>query len=77
MQCLAVLTGYKLVEFPLNSETDALELLGGYEQVSEGDAILSDCQEMTKDFLVFLLNRSILNVAIAISWARLLMFRDA
>ena len=33
VQCLAQLTGHKLVEFPMNSETDTTELLGGFEQV--------------------------------------------
>ena len=33
VQCLAQLTGHKLEEFPMNSETDTTELLGGFEQV--------------------------------------------
>ena len=33
VQCLAQLTGHKLVQFPMNSETDTTELLGGFEQV--------------------------------------------
>ncbi|XP_065904261.1 midasin-like isoform X2 [Dysidea avara] len=34
VQCLAQLTGHKLVEFPMNSDTDTTELLGGFEQVN-------------------------------------------
>ena len=30
---LAQLTGHKLVEFPMNSDTDTTELLGGFQQV--------------------------------------------
>ena len=33
MKSLAQLTGNKLVEFPMNSDTDTTELLGGFEQV--------------------------------------------
>ena len=32
---LAQLVGRKLVEFPINSDTDTTELLGGFQQVSE------------------------------------------
>ena len=71
MQCLATLTGHKLVEFPVNSETDALDLIGGYEQVSD---VMFRFPRSDKGFLVFLLNRSISTVAIATSWVGLLMF---
>ena len=30
---LAQLCGYKLVEFPMNTDTDTSELLGGFQQV--------------------------------------------
>ena len=30
---LAQLCGYKLVEFPMNTDTDTTELLGGFQQV--------------------------------------------
>ena len=33
VKCLAQLTGHKVVEFPMNSETDTTELIGGFEQV--------------------------------------------
>ena len=33
MRVLADLTGNKLVEFPMNSDADTTELLGGFEQV--------------------------------------------
>ena len=33
MRVLAELTGNKLVEFPMNSDADTTELLGGFEQV--------------------------------------------
>lgn len=33
IRCLAELTGHKLLEFPMNSNTDTMELLGGFEQV--------------------------------------------
>ena len=32
---LVQLVGRKLVEFPINSDTDTTELLGGFQQVSE------------------------------------------
>jgi len=41
IQCLAQLTGHKLVEFPMNSETDTTELLGGFEQVITLNIVLS------------------------------------
>ena len=40
VQCLAQLTGHKLVEFPMNSETDTTELLGGFEQVTVVNIVL-------------------------------------
>ena len=33
VQTLAELTGHKLMEFPMNSDTDTTELLGGFQQV--------------------------------------------
>ena len=33
VRTLAQLTGHKLVEFPMNSDTDTTELLGGFQQV--------------------------------------------
>ena len=33
VQSLAQLVGQKLVEFPMNSDTDTTELLGGFQQV--------------------------------------------
>ena len=32
---LAALLGQRLLEFPMNSDTDTIDLLGGYEQVRE------------------------------------------
>ena len=34
LHCLASLAGQKLLEFPMNSDTDTIDLLGGFEQVS-------------------------------------------
>ena len=34
VQCLASLAGQKLLEFPMSSETDTIDLLGGFEQVN-------------------------------------------
>ncbi len=34
---LATLTGHRLLEFPMNSDTDTIDLLGGYEQVIDTD----------------------------------------
>ena len=34
LRTLAQLVGQKLVEFPMNSDTDTTELLGGFQQVS-------------------------------------------
>ena len=33
VRILAHLTGHKLLEYPMNSDTDTMELLGGFEQV--------------------------------------------
>ena len=33
VRTLAVLMEQRLLEFPMNSDTDAIDLLGGYEQV--------------------------------------------
>ena len=32
VRCLASLCGQKLLEFPMNSETDTIDLLGGFQQ---------------------------------------------
>ncbi len=34
VRLLAALLGQKLLEFPMNSDTDTIDLLGGYEQVT-------------------------------------------
>ena len=34
MHLLARLTGHKLLEFPMNCDTDVMELVGGFDQVS-------------------------------------------
>lgn len=34
IRTLAQLTGHKLVEFPMNSDMDTTELVGGFQQVS-------------------------------------------
>ena len=34
VKCLAALAGQRLLEFPMNSDTDTIDLLGGYEQAS-------------------------------------------
>jgi midasin len=36
VRSLAQLVGHKLVEFPMNSDTDSTELLGGFQQVNLG-----------------------------------------
>ena len=33
VQTLALLTGHKLLEFPLNSDTDTMDIVGGFQQV--------------------------------------------
>ena len=41
IQTLAQLTGHKLVDFPMNSDTDTTELVGSFQQVSNiGFALL-------------------------------------
>ena len=35
MHLLARLTGHKLLEFPMNCDTDVMELVGGFDQVSK------------------------------------------
>ena len=41
-----MLMGHKLVEFPMNSDTDTTELLGGFQQVRCDRLLVYRCCEL-------------------------------
>ena len=49
---LAQLTGHKLTEFPMSSDTDTTELVGGFQQVSVYQPNNCDNCNIVSDFIL-------------------------